>query len=99
MEKKQTKAAGAKEFKLNVRYVDFIAKLRQEKIEIGDGNKTKIVTLYNETVGLRPTNVKRVNARNLREEVSTPLKLVLTQKKMTHEEYKEIGNKVVSIIS
>lgn len=95
MEKKNEVKKG---MKVNVKYVDFLDKLRKEKIEIGSGNKEKIGREYREIVGLKESNIKRVVGRNGREEVKGVLKIVLNNKKMNLEEYEKLSEKVIEII-
>jgi hypothetical protein len=100
METKNTSNKGDnKSVKINVNYVNFIATLKAEKINLAQENKAQVEKIYMETVHLRPTNTARVSGRNLREECAGALKILLANKKLSLEDYKNLGEKATEILT
>lgn len=81
-----------KEIKLNVSYLEFIKKIKEEKISLE--NKEEIVKVYGEIVKLRFSNNERVFKRVLREENKEKLERELKRMSISKKEFLEMGEKV-----
>ena len=72
----EVKKTQSKEIRMNVNYVNFIERVRAEKLE--QTNKEKLAEVYQEELGLKASNIervsKRVNRAQLREVLTTELK-------------------------
>ena len=62
-----------RDYMLNIDFVDFVVGLKEDKIEIVEGMREKIVDRYKSKVGLKMSNVYKVGGRVLREEVRSKL--------------------------
>lgn len=86
-----------KEIKLNVNYVNFIAKLHSSKIEVTEKNKASIQELYAKEVGLRFNNLPRISNRTMRAKLKPVLEAKLKEAKMDLKSFTEITNQVVEV--
>ena len=82
-----------KEIRLNINYLDFISRIKKEKLE--EVNKEKIESVYNEEMGLVFNNVKRVSSRVKRSMLSEVLKRECEKRNLSIEEFKKIDSKVI----
>ena len=85
--------------RLNINYLEFIKALKNSKISLEDSNKDKIKSLYSSIVKLRFTNLERVNKRVNRKEISKELLSELKSRNISLEEFRAMGEKVVSLSS
>ena len=97
METKKTEVKKERVCKINISYINFIAKVKAEKLQ--ESNAESLVALYIEEVKLRPTNIKRVDFRNKRAEVKETLATLLKERDISTKEYTKLTNLVVDKIS
>ena len=93
MEKKQKKTQ-SKEIRMNVNYVNFVQKVKNEKLE--NVNREKLEEIYSQEMGLKPSNIERVSKRVNRKELREILSQELKNREMSFSEFEKINSKIVS---
>ena len=84
-----------KEYKINMRFINFIEELKNSKMSIEEKNKEKIEDLYKDLVNLRFSNLERVFKRVLRKELKEIVENILKEKDLSLEEFKNMGVKIL----
>jgi len=84
----------SKEIRMNVNFLNFIEKVKVEKLE--SVNKEKLESVYESEMGLVFNNVKRVYSRVKRSLLNEVLVSELKKRNMSKEEFLRIGDKLVS---
>ena len=84
-----------KSYKININYINFIAKVIKNKIV----SKELVEKEYSEIVNLRVSNISRVDKRNKRKEVRVVLLNLLNSKGVDIKEYNKFSNGVVNLFN
>ena len=97
MEKKESKeVVKSKEMRINIDYINFIEIVKNENLL--NKSKEDLINSYENIVKLRSSNIKRVDFRSKRKELSKVLEIVLKEREISLKEFEKISNKVVSKI-
>lgn len=83
----------SKEIRMNVNYVNFIARVREEKLE--QVNHEKLAEVYQEELGLKASNIERVSKRVNRAQLKSILTQELEAKKISYKDFQETNKKVL----
>ena len=95
---KKTPTTSAKKVKLNINYIDFIAKVITEKLQ--KASKEKLRDLYLNTVRVKSySNIKRVNKRVQRDSLKSLLTQELQKRKIDPKEFYKTCDSIVVKIS
>lgn len=95
--KEGVKEGVKKEIRLNINYLDFIKNLSNEKIEISNNNKEKIIKFYENSLNLRFNNLERVNNRVMRKELKEVRENYLKEINLSNEKFINISKKLLEM--